>query len=74
MIRVRLEKENKLLSEDSTFVTLDCPTRFFTIKKVKAVIKNLNPKKTPGYDLIINQILQKLLEMGIKYINQLSSS
>jgi len=38
---------------------------------VKAVIKYLNPKKSSDYDLITNQILQKLPEMGIKYITQL---
>jgi hypothetical protein len=40
----------------------------FTIKEVGTVIKKPNPKKTPGYDLITSQVLQKLPEMGIKYI------
>jgi hypothetical protein len=35
---------------------------------VSGVIKNLNPKILPGYDLITNQILQELLEIGIKCI------
>jgi len=38
---------------------------------MKAVIKNLNPKKALGYDFINNQILQKLPEIGIKFITQL---
>jgi hypothetical protein len=38
---------------------------------VRAIIKNLNPKEMPSYDLLINKILQKLSEMGIKYITQL---
>jgi len=41
---------------------------------MKAVIKYLNPKKAPGYDFITNQILQKLLEMGIKNITQLCNA
>jgi len=31
----------------------------------------LNSKKAPDYDLIINQILQKLPEKGIKFISHL---
>jgi len=47
-------------------------TKSFTIKEVKAIIRNMNPKKVMGYDLkYCNQILQKLPEMGIKYITQL---
>jgi len=38
---------------------------------MKAIIKYLNPKKVLGYDLITNKILQKVPEMGIKYIIQL---
>jgi len=49
------------------------PTKPFSINEVEAVIKDLNPKKAPGYDLITNQILQKLSKMGIKYITQLYS-
>jgi hypothetical protein len=41
------------------------------MKEVRAVIKNLNPKEVPSYDLLINKILQKFPEMGIKYITQL---
>jgi len=33
--------------------------RPFTMKEVRAAIKAFNPK-VPGYDLIINQVLQKL--------------
>jgi hypothetical protein len=48
-----LEEENKLLSDDITFATPDTPTRLFIIKEVRTVIKNLNAKKAPDYDLII---------------------
>jgi len=47
---------------------IDIPTKPFSVKKVRAIIKNLNLKKAPSYDLIINQILQKLSEIGIKFI------
>jgi hypothetical protein len=69
---ITLEEEYKLLSDNTTSITLDIPTRLFTIKE--AVIKNLNPKKALGYDLTTNQILQKLPEMRIKYIIQLCNA
>jgi hypothetical protein len=67
---ITLEKENKLLFDDIPS-TLDT----FIIKKVRAVIKKrqLNPK-APAYDLITNQILQKVLEKGIKYITQICNT
>jgi len=69
---ITLEEEDRLLSDDITPDTLDTSTRPFIINEVKAVIKYLNPKKALSYDLIIsqsiNQILQTLPEMGIKYI------
>jgi hypothetical protein len=37
---------------------------------MRVAIKNLNPKM-PTYDLITNQMLQKLPETEIKYITQL---
>jgi len=65
---ITLEEEDRLLSDDITPDILDTSTRPFIINEVKAVIKYLNPKKALSYDLIINQILQTLPEMGIKYI------
>jgi len=41
---------------------------------MKVVIKYLNPKKVTGYDLVTNKVLQKLPEMGIKYITQLCNA
>jgi len=64
---IALEEENKLLSDNTISAILDTPTKPFSIREVSAVIKNLNPKKMPNYDLITNQILQKLPEKGIKY-------
>jgi len=38
---------------------------------MKAVIKHLNPKKAPGYDLITNKVVQKLSKIReIRYITQ----
>jgi len=44
------------------------------MKEVRAVIKNLIPKEVPSHDLLINKILQKLPEMGIRYITQLCNA
>jgi len=60
---VTLKKEKKLFS-DTISATVDTSTRPFIVNKVKAVIKYLNPKKSPSSDLITNQILQKLSEMN----------
>jgi len=50
-----------------TSTILDTTTGYFIIKEMRVVIKNLDPKKTPVYDLITNQILQKLPKIDIKY-------
>jgi len=52
----------------------DIPTTPFTVNKVKVVIKYLNPKKALSYDLLTNQILEKLPEIGIKDITQLCNA
>jgi len=67
--KITLEKENRLLSDDSTLGTLDTAIKPFTVNEVKAVIKYLDPKKAPNYNLITNQVLQNLPEKGIKYIS-----
>jgi len=46
----------------------------FTVNEVRAAIRMLNPKKTPGYDLITKQVLQKLPEKGIRFITQLCNA
>jgi hypothetical protein len=71
LTRARLEEKNMLFSDDIISATLDTPTRPFTIKEMRAIIKNLNPKKMAGNDFITNEILQNLPKMGIKYITQL---
>jgi len=66
---ITLEEKNKFLSNDisSTILNTTWP---FTVKEMRVAIKNLNPKM-PTYDLITNQMLQKLPETEIKYITQL---
>jgi len=46
----------------------------FIVNEVRAPIRVLNPKNAPGYDLITNQVLQKLSEKGIRFIIQLSNA
>jgi len=50
------------------------PVMPFAVNEVRAAIRVLNPKKTPGYDLITNQVLQKLTEKGIRFITQLCNA
>lgn len=74
---ITLEEENKLLSEPVTATTttsLDTPTKPFTSKEVRTAIKNLNPKKAPGYDLITNRILQMMPDKAIKFITQICNA
>jgi len=60
-LEITLKEENKPFSNANTVVILNIPRKSFIVKKVRTVIKNLHPKKVPGYDLIINQVSQKLL-------------
>jgi hypothetical protein len=39
--------------------------------EVHAVVKNFNPKKSPGYDLITGKILQELQVVGIQNLTQI---
>jgi len=68
------EEENKLFSDNTTSAMQDISILFFIDNEMKAVIKHLNPKKVLGCDLIINEVLQKLPEMRIKYIIQLCNA
>jgi len=71
---ITLQEKNRLLFDDTILAArypYNCALLPFTVNEVKAEIKYLNPKKTAGYDLITNQILEKRPEMGIKYITQL---
>jgi len=66
-----IDKEKKLLTDTNTSAQMAAPAMLFTVNEVRAAIKMLNPKKAPGYDLITNQVLQKLPEKGIRFITQL---
>jgi hypothetical protein len=47
-LEITLEKKNKILSNTITAATVNTSSKkrkFFIVKKVRAVIKNLNPKK-----------------------------
>jgi len=67
---INTKEENKLLLDINTpkMIALARP---FTAKEVRATIRVLNPRKAPGYDLITNQVLQKLPDKGIRFITQL---
>jgi hypothetical protein len=38
---------------------------------VHAIVKKLNPRKSPGYDLMMGKILQELPVVGIQYLTLL---
>lgn len=45
------------------------PIKKFSVREVAKVIRNeVNPKKTPGYDLVTGKMLQELTQTGIKYL------
>lgn len=47
----------------------------FTKKEVDVTIsKQINARKSPGYDLITGRILKELLESGIFYLTQFLTS
>lgn len=51
---------------------LEPPLQKFTVKQVADIIETkLNPKKSPGHDLITVKILKELPEVGLKYITQI---
>jgi len=68
-----LEKKDWPLLKTITSVTIDASAWIFTVKNLRTVIRNFNPK-TPGYDLITNQILQKMPETEIKLFTQLHNA
>lgn len=52
-------------------ITAEVPPVRFTKSEVSKLIKKSNTKKSPGYDLITNRILQELPESGIIYLTSL---
>jgi len=53
-----IDEEKKLITDTNTSAQMATPAMPFTVNYVRAVIKVLNPKKAPGYDLITNQVLR----------------
>jgi len=67
---ITIDEEKKLLTNTNTSTQMAVPVMPFTVNEVRAAIRVLNPKKAPGYDLITNQVLQKLPKKGIRFITQ----
>jgi len=65
---ITIDEEKKLLTDTNTSAQMAVSLMPFTVNEVRAAIKVLNPKKAPGYDLITNDVLQKLPEKGIRFI------
>lgn len=48
---------------------MDRPIKSFRMSEVKStILKGLNPKKAPGFDLITGKVLRELPEKGMRYI------
>jgi hypothetical protein len=60
-------EEEALIHYLETPYQLDPPLNRLLRSEVHAVVKNLNPKKSPGYDLITGKILQEVPVVGIQY-------
>lgn len=50
---------------------MDLPMKLFKISEVSKAIQDLNPKKSPGYDLITGQVLKQLNNQIIRHITQI---
>jgi hypothetical protein len=50
---------------------LELPIPRLTRTEIQTAIHSLNPKKSPGYDLLTSKLLQELPLIGIKYLVQL---
>jgi len=73
-IHVKSSEENRLLSDVNTPAQQEIAlTRFFTVEELRAAIRILNPKKAPSYNLISNQVLQKL-PVGLLAVHSASVS
>jgi hypothetical protein len=65
------------VAEETTLQFLETPYQteppipHLTRTDIQTAINNLNPKKSPGYDLITGKILKELPIIGAKYLTQL---
>jgi hypothetical protein len=62
--------ENQSEEEEALTQLLGTPYQLKT-PEVQEIINSLNPKKSPGYDIITGQILKALPTIGIKYLTQI---
>jgi len=68
----KLEADREILQFLNERCQQKIATDKFTIKEVKKVIMiEIDPKKSPGYDLITGRILKELSDVGLKYLTQL---
>jgi len=75
---ITIDEEKKLLTDTNTSTQMATLAMPFTVNEVRVAIRVLNPRKAPGYDLITNQVLQKLPEKdkykSIRFITQLCNA
>jgi len=63
------DDENKITSFLDSPFQMDLPHEKLTVKKVKhTIMREINIKKAPGYDLITGKILKELSEKAIKLL------
>jgi hypothetical protein len=53
---------------------MSLPIKPFSLKEVRRQIKNLNPRKAPGYDLITSVILKLLPKKGLVLLTTIYNS
>jgi hypothetical protein len=63
--------EKTIIQFLETSYQLEPPIPFLIRIDIQTAIHYLNPKKSPGYDLITAQILKELPIIGTKYLIQL---
>jgi hypothetical protein len=68
------EEEQEILHAPETPGQLETPVKKFKLTEVRAAIKQLRPKKAPGYDLVTGRILKELPDIGIRAITQIFNS
>jgi len=71
---ITIDEKKKLLTDTNISAQVTVAVMPFTVNEVRAAIRVLNPKKAPGYDLITNQVQQKLPEKSIRFITQLCNA
>ena len=66
------EDNNNIQSQLESPLQMNHSITKFSIFEIKSVIqRELNPKKTPGYDLITGKVFQQLPDKGIRFLTYL---